>query len=449
MASTSRNIPAPIEEGRIYLDVGSLCFAKTNSRVQEVDKDNPTNRRGYTFLRFCEDETWTAKKCKGVYEYLDADGYNWYALCHDRTNGRPYLGKQVPQVDQYNTQIDKYDFPPPRTAEQIAADKEKQVEYLTDYDSNPQPTKEAHSTDYESDSTNPRETKETHSTDEELNKETSFDASVIRNSPIGTRPKLTPTILTVMSTTTTQPTITVQTATTTATTSGTTVAPAAAAATGGTTLTATQQITTAINKALRRNPGSGPGGPGGPAPQGINPLAVIPQAADVRLMGSLPAIFSGNRAEAEHFINGIQAYIRLNREVSGFNSPMKKIALVLTLMQGDKVADWANDIGEALDELNPATDNIPALWTTFLEEFREQYLDTQAADRARTELESLIMKIPYIDEDISKFEDLCHKSNYMTGNSEVTYMFLKGLPKSLLEDVLKAPQAVDYPALKE
>jgi len=57
--------------------------------------------------------------------------------------------------------------------------------------------------------------------------------------------------------------------------------------------------------------------------------------------------------------------------------------------------------------------------------------------------------MPYIDEYISKFEDLCRKSNYMTGNSEVTYMFLKGLPKSLLEDVLKAPQAVDYPATKE
>src|SRR6267142_4482786 len=263
-----------------------------------------------------------------------------------------------------------------------------------------------------------------------------------------------------MSTTTTQPTIMVQAATTTATTSGTAATPAAAV-TGGSTLTATQRITTAINKALRRNPGSGPGGPGapggpggpggpeGPAPQGINPLAVVPQAADVQLMGSLPTVFSGNRAEAEHFINRIQAYIRLNREVPGFNSPMKKIALVLTLMQGEKVADWANDMGQALDKLDPATDNIPALWTTFLEEFREQYLDTQAADRAHTELETLTMKIPYIDEYISKFEDLCRKSNYMTGNSEVTYMFLKGLPKSLLEDVLKAPQAVDYPALKE
>jgi len=136
-------------------------------------------------------------------------------------------------------------------------------------------------TNYDSDSTNPKQTKETHSTDEELNKETSLDASIIRNSPIGTQPKLSPAILTIMSTTTTQPTITMQAVTTTATTSGTTATP-------------TQRITTAINKALRRNPGSGPGGPGGPAAQGANPLAVVPQAADLRLMGSLPAIFSGN-----------------------------------------------------------------------------------------------------------------------------------------------------------
>jgi len=166
-------------------------------------------------------------------------------------------------------------------------------------------------------------------------------------------------------------------------------------------------------------------------------------------MGSLPAIFTGNRAEAENFINGIQAYIRLNREVPGFTSPMKKIALTLTLMQGEKVAGWANDIGEVLDKLNPATDNIPALWDTFLAEFQEQYLDTQSADRARAELENLTMKVPYIDEYISKFEELCRKSGYLTGNAEVTYMFLRGLLKALLEDVLKAPQAVDYPATKD
>jgi len=170
-ASTSQSTIGPTEEARIYLDLGSLRFAKTNSKVKEVDKDDPTNRRGYTFLGFCEDEVWTARKCKAVYEYLDTDGYNWYALSHDRTNGRPFLGKRVPQVDQYDTQIDKYDFSPPRTAEQIAADKEKQIKYLTDYNS---------------DSTNLKQTKEAHSTDEELNKEAFTDASIIRNSPIGT-----------------------------------------------------------------------------------------------------------------------------------------------------------------------------------------------------------------------------------------------------------------------
>jgi len=176
---------------------------------------------------------------------------------------------------------------------------------------------------------------------------------------------------------------------------------------------------------------------------------VVPQAADIQLMGSLPAIFSGNRAEAEDFINGIQAYIRLNREVPGFTLPMKKIALTLTLMQGEKVARWAHNIGEALDELDPATDNIPALWDTFLSEFQKQYLDTQAVDQAHAKLENLTMKMPYIDEYISKFKELCCKLAYMTGNAEVTYMFLRGLPKALLEDVLKAPQAMDYPATKE
>jgi len=80
------------------------------------------------------------------------------------------LGKRVPQVDPFNTQIDKYDFPPPRTAEEIAEDKGKQPEYLTDSDS---------------DSTNPKPTKEAHSTNDELNREVSIDASIIQNSPIG------------------------------------------------------------------------------------------------------------------------------------------------------------------------------------------------------------------------------------------------------------------------
>jgi len=90
-------------------------------------------------------------------------------------------------------------------------------------------------------------------------------------------------------------------------------------------------------------------------------------------MGSLPAIFDGECKKADAFIDGIQGYLCLNHNVPSFTSPIKKIAFTLTLMQGDKVLGWVHNIGEFLDDLNPAIDNIPALWDQFLIEFKEQF----------------------------------------------------------------------------
>jgi len=105
---------------------------------------------------------------KGVKQYTNtlilSEGYNWYTLLHDRTNGKPYLGKRVPQVNKYDTQIDKYDIPLPQTVVEETTDKGKQTEYHTDYDSN---------------SMNLQPAKESHSTDKEIKKEISQDTSII------------------------------------------------------------------------------------------------------------------------------------------------------------------------------------------------------------------------------------------------------------------------------
>ena len=74
---------------------------------------------------------------------------------------------------------------------------------------------------------------------------------------------------------------------------------------------------------------------------------------------------------------------------------------------------------------------------------------TQAPERARVALEGLKMKPLLIDEYIAKFEDLCRKAGYTVGSSEVTYQFLKGLPKHILEDVVKGPQTGDFIELKQ
>ena len=49
-------------------------------------------------------------------------------------------------------------------------------------------------------------------------------------------------------------------------------------------------------------------------------------------------------------------------------------------MHGEKVTRWVKNVGTALDELNPDTDDVDELWMTFLEEFTQQYTDTQVAE---------------------------------------------------------------------
>ena len=91
-------------------------------------------------------------------------------------------------------------------------------------------------------------------------------------------------------------------------------------------------------------------------------------------------IFDRECDKADAFINGILGYLHLNHDILGFTSPIKKVSLTLTLMQEEKVAGWVHNIGEFLDTLSPAVNNIPLLWDEFLIEFKEQFQDTQAAN---------------------------------------------------------------------
>jgi hypothetical protein len=148
--------------------------------------------------------------------------------------------------------------------------------------------------------------------DDNLNEEEQRDSNTIRQSLIHAPPMLhVPFKYTMMSQTTTAPTIAVQTTTT------------------GTMYNPSRSIKHAWNKGMKRNPGGGnPGGGGGggqpPSPQGpaAAPQQVPQPQGDVRMMGALPEPFTGERAKAEHFIEAIKTYVRLNRRVPGFESSM-------------------------------------------------------------------------------------------------------------------------------
>jgi hypothetical protein len=125
----------------------------------------------------------------------------------------------------------------------------------------------------------------------------------------------------------------------------------------------------------------------------------------MRAMGNKLENFYGDRAKADMFIEDVKAYLRLNKDVAGYNSPKNKIAFTLTCMKGDEVSGWTQAMGEMLDTLL-RDQNVPLLWDFFLQEFEVQYLDTAREDRARAEITKLKLKDNDIDAYIAKFKEL-------------------------------------------
>ena len=137
--------------------------------------------------------------------------------------------------------------------------------------------------------------------------------------------------------------------------------------------TTPQQLHDQPQQILRRH-GGGPGRPNQPNP--ALPQQPIQSATDVKTMGAVPQIFLGDRTRANNFIDKVKAYLCLNLDVAGYNSPFKEVAFTLTLIKGESTAQWVRDMGDWLDGLIMPRDNIPDLWNQFLREFQDQFQDT-------------------------------------------------------------------------
>jgi hypothetical protein len=65
-------------------------------------------------------------------------------------------------------------------------------------------------------------------------------------------------------------------------------------------------------------------------------------------MGSLPRIFNGDRTRAEAFLTEFLGYLVLNNGVLGLESPIRQVALALTLIKGEKVDLWVRNMIDAI-----------------------------------------------------------------------------------------------------
>jgi len=182
-----------------------------------------------------------------------------------------------------------------------------------------------------------------------------------------------------------------------------------------------------------------------------NHLIPIPVAADLKVMGNLPRTFEGDRDKSRAFMNDFLLYIAANQGVAGFESPLRRIALILTLIKGPRVDRWVGDMTTWLRGRDPVNDNIEAAWDHFAHEFEEQFRDHTQIQRARQQLDHLKFRFPEIDQYVSEFEDLASMAGYTVGNEETVNLFLKGFENApdVLSIILGPPLVQTYYDIKE
>ena len=98
--------------------------------------------------------------------------------------------------------------------------------------------------------------------------------------------------------------------------------------------------------------------------------------------------------------------------------------------------------------LQPMDDNNTT-YQQFITNFCNRFMDSQKAQRARIELQTLKMIWPKIDEYISKFESITHEAGYNPVDHNTMQQFLQGLPQSIGQKVLEDMMVETYEQMKK
>jgi hypothetical protein len=69
-------------------------------------------------------------------------------------------------------------------------------------------------------------------------------------------------------------------------------------------------------------------------------------------MGDLLDTFTGDHIKANGFLGKVKRYLNLNFDASGFNSPIKKVTLTLTLIKGENIEGWTRSMDNLISSLD-------------------------------------------------------------------------------------------------
>ena len=177
-----------------------------------------------------------------------------------------------------------------------------------------------------------------------------------------------------------------------------------------------------------------------PRGTGDDPMTLADARSDkndyLRLEGTPPDRFDGNRERTLRFLTQFKRFMLMNDGATISRNPIKRCAYFLSLIEGSKVEGWTDRSYEWLDKVQNGKTTIPfdmTAWEVLERDFRNAFVDYAEHERAADDLKRLKMKEGRIDEYIAAFERLGHRANADLDDPLNLRLFARGLPKALCD----------------
>ena len=122
-------------------------------------------------------------------------------------------------------------------------------------------------------------------------------------------------------------------------------------------------------------------------------------------------------------------------------SPYLRTMLVLTLIKGPLVDDWASDQVQVLEEkviqtINPIGQDQEVLWTDFITAFNLNYTDITKKQQALSVLYQLCMQKDRFDDYVTLFKHYAKQAEFDLSHLATIQLFTMGIKNKLQNAIL-------------
>ena len=175
-------------------------------------------------------------------------------------------------------------------------------------------------------------------------------------------------------------------------------------------------------------------------------LTAMQSAGYLCLEGNPPDRFNGNHSCTCHFLTQFCQFMLMNDGATIAQNDIKKCTYFLSLLKGPQVEGWSEAKYDWLDTIKRDLRLLMGCtpWVVMICDFLDAFTDFTESEKAQNQLRQLKMREGKIDDYVTTFERLAHRTGIDLDDPSNMHTFAQGLPGPLVKTIICQDDLQNY-----